>query len=75
MALSDKKGTRFAARSEEWDDEQQAWRTKYTIGDVEEVPSISGAGKEGFQHEETWSEGSKVIVLGAEYTVRALEGL
>lgn len=75
MALSDKKGTKFAVRSEEWDAAKKSWKIKYTIGDVEEIPSLAEMAGEGFQGEEAWTEGSKVTVSGVEYTVRAFEGL
>ena len=75
MALSDEKGTRFAARSEEWDREGKSWRIKYEIGDVGDVPSLAGVGKEGFEGEEGWVEGGRAVVLGKEYLVRAVEAL
>lgn len=75
MALSDKKGTKFAVRSEEWDVDAKSWKVKYTIGDVGEIPSLAEIAEEGFQGEETWIEGSKVTVSGVEYFVRAIEGL
>jgi hypothetical protein len=75
MALSDRKGTKFAARSEEWDETKKSWNTKYSIGDGEEVPSLAGIAQEGFEDEESWTEGGKVVVAGTEYMVRAFEGL
>jgi hypothetical protein len=75
MALSDKKGTKFAARSEQWDELAKTWKVKYTVGDIEEVPSLAGLAKEGFDGEETWIEGCKAAVLGKQYLVRAFETL
>ncbi len=75
MALSDKKGTKFAARSEQWDEVAKTWKAKYTVGDIEEVPSLAELAKEGFDSEETWVEGHKAVVLGKQYLVRAFESL
>lgn len=75
MALSEKKGTRFGVRSEIWNMYAKRWSTKYEIGDVKELPSLVGTKGEGFEGEEMWKEGDRVVVMGTEYIVRAIDEL
>jgi Protein HRI1 len=74
LALSEKKGRKFGARSEEWS-AADGWRVKYAIGDLEGVPSFASAGTELLDGESSWKTGETVLVFGTEYIVRGFEDL
>jgi hypothetical protein len=74
MALSEEKGHKFGARSEEWN-AKNGWSVKYAVGDVENVPSFAIAGSELLDGEAAWKIGDTVVILGKDYVVRAFEDL
>lgn len=72
MALSQNDGGGFSARSEEWN-EQEGWKTKYAIGNIDGVPSLAGGPL--IEGDWTWKVGAKVEIRGAGYVVRGCESL
>lgn len=74
MALRETEGLPFSVRSERLDENAQ-WNVLYAIGQVEGVPSFAGVGTPEFEGEKEWKEGDMVLVLGANYIVRAFEDL
>ena len=75
MAIGDKNGDSFGARKEEWDKGTSKWVVKYSIGVVDDIPSVADLGTEGFAGEDAWKAGDTVCVSGRAYTVRAFETL